>query len=174
MKRNILFFAFALLSILNLSACGYKIQGQEESRYTYKTATILGDGSKSLRIDEVEQATLYPWLPFYVMQKVRDEINLRNIAEYSSSLDADYYAKIEILSFDVTAFDEDYYKTASLTSADVRLNIDIFETNTNSKVWSSGTVAYSETYERIKSEQALREILQEAIKLAFDRIQYSF
>ncbi len=162
--------SLSLVLVLFLTACGYKVHGLSDM----PVQTAIGNGTATLRVDSVEQSTLYPWLPHYVTSVIRDEIVLRKLAKWSNSLNSDYYLNAEVLSFDISAYDEDYFKSATLSSATVRLVINIFDSQTHETVWTSHEVTYSETYESTKADSSIREVLKEAIELAFDNLQNTF
>ncbi len=168
--KKILILPCLLLTLFTFSACGYKVHGLS----SMPIQTVIGNGSSTLRVDSVEQSTLYPWLPYFVTSTIRDELALRKLAKWSTSLDSDYYLQAEVLSFDVSAYDEDYFGSATLSSATVTLVIQIFESSSNTQVWSSGNVSYSETYESTKADTSIREVLEEALELAFDNLQNTF
>ena len=52
-----------LLVCLMLTGCGYVWRGQEGS---LSENSVLGNGSKTLKIKSVEQTSLYPWLTYQV------------------------------------------------------------------------------------------------------------
>ncbi len=168
--KKILLSLCLVCALFTLNACGYKVHGLSDM----PTNTAIGNGTATLRVDSVEQSTLYPWLPHYVTSIIRDEIVLRRLAKWSNSADADYYLKAEVLSFDVSAYDEDYFKSATLSSATVTLVINIYDSNSHELAWTSHEVAYSETYESTKADDSIREVLEEAIELAFDNLQNTF
>ena len=68
-----------LLVCLMLTGCGYVWRGQEGS---LSENSVLGNGSKTLKIKSVEQTSLYPWLTYQVRSLVRDDINARNLAKW--------------------------------------------------------------------------------------------
>ncbi len=168
--KKILLPLILVLALGSLVGCGYKVHGLSDS----PSQTAIGNGTSTLRVDSVEQSTLYPWLPYYVTSTIRDEIVLRKLAKWSTSLDSDYYLQAEVISFDVSAYDEDYFKSATLSSATVKLVINIYNSMTNELAWTSHAVSYSETYESSKADSSIREVLEEGIKLAFDNLQSSF
>ena len=68
-----------LLVCLMLTGCGYVWRGQEGS---LSENSVLGNGSKTLKIKSVEQTSLYPWLTYQVRSLVRDDIHARNLAKW--------------------------------------------------------------------------------------------
>ena len=97
-----------LLVCLMLTGCGYVWRGQEGS---LSENSVLGNGSKTLKIKSVEQTSLYPWLTYQVRSLVRDDINARNLAKWVDDGQADYTLTVRIPSFKVRSYGQ--YRSAS-------------------------------------------------------------
>ncbi len=170
MKTRFAILPCLLLALL-VSACSYQWQGMESP----SSVSILGNGEKTLKIAAVDQATLYTWLPYFVRNKVRDEIQLRKLAHFvEGSAPADYTMEIRVPSFQVRASSQDAEGVTLLTGATVQLEILIFQGQSNTLFWSSGPVVYQEIYEATREPEALREVLTQAVYRAVDRMQLAF
>ena len=63
-------FLVGLAACLLLAGCGYTWRGQEGS---LSEDSVLGKGDKTLRIRDIDQTTLYPWLPYMIRSQIRDD-----------------------------------------------------------------------------------------------------
>ena len=81
-------------ALLAVSGCGYTWRGEENSSTTH---SVLGDGSKTLRIRSVEQTTLYAWIPYIVRSQLRDEIAARGLAKWVDAAPSDFTIGVKIL-----------------------------------------------------------------------------
>ena len=61
--KGLLTAAVCCLSLL-AGGCGYSLDGYSTS--SSRAVSILGDGSSTLKIDKVEQVTMYPWVQYYL------------------------------------------------------------------------------------------------------------
>ena len=82
---------------LLMGACGYRWQGFDDPA----VGSVIGDGSKTLKIDRVEQSSMFPWVPYYLRSLIRDEVNLRKLARWVDSGDADYTMTVRMPSFQI-------------------------------------------------------------------------
>lgn len=172
MKKRIATMAFLpFIMVLLLCGCSYQWQGMEAP----SSGSILGNGEKTLKISSVDQATLYTWLPYFVRNAVRDEIQLRKLARFvDGSPPADYTMEIRVPSFQVRASSSDSEGVTLLTSASVQLELVVFQGQSNTVYWTSGPVVYQEIYEAAREPEALREVLTQAVFRAIDRMQLAF
>lgn len=154
---------------ITLSACGYTLQGTQKT----SAITVLGSGNKTLAIESVEQASLLPWISHYLRTQIHDEVNLRKIARWVSIEDADYLMQVRFPSFKTRAFISGQEDETLLNSVTVELDVQIYDKNKNI-IWSSGPVFYSKNYENVREDEAIREILKEAVYILLDRLQFEF
>lgn len=155
---------------LVLAACGYTLRGQEGST---ATDSVLGDGSKTLKFLAVEQTTIYPNVPYIVRSVLREEINARGMAVWKDSGTADYGISVDVSRFTVYAYGQSR-ETNLLYTASIYVEFKVYDGRTNTLVWSSGPVAYSENYSNVNEETAIRQVLLAAIRRGVDRMQNRF
>lgn len=152
-----------------LSACGYTLQNTQRTPVT----TVLGDGNATIAIESIEQASMLPWVPYYLRTQIHNEVNLRKIARWSSIKDAEYFMQIRIPRFETRAFISGHDDETLLNSVNVELNVQIYDKN-RILIWNSGPINYSENYSNVREEDAIREILKETVYVLLDRIQFQF
>lgn len=171
-RVKINFYSVTFLCYLSifLTGCGYIWQGQEG--YLSKQ-TILGDGTRTLLMNDVEQSTLYPWLPYMIRSQVRNDINARKLAIWVDSGPADFTLTVRINSFQIRSAGE-YKQHNLLFTATVNMELTIYDGKTNTEIWKSGPVVYSENYEHANEEQAIREVIFMTTQRAIDQIQQPF
>lgn len=157
----------ALLLCLLIGACGYQWQGFDNPTVD----SVLGDGSSTLKMDSLEQTTMYPWVPYYLRSVIRDEVNLRKLARWVDSGDADYTMSVRVLSFLMRSYASNKEDVTLLNAAKVRLEIVIANGTTGEVVWRSGIISYSENYENTRESVAIREVLTQAVNRGLDRMQ---
>ena len=153
-----------------LSGCGYTWRGQEGSR---SETSVLGDGTKTLKIKEIEQTTLFSWLPYMTRSLLRDDITERGLAKWVDEGPADYTITVRIPSFQIRSYGQ-YQDSSQLFTGNMNMQLILYDGRTNTEVWQSGPLYYSDNFENANEEQAIREILQMAIRRAVDRLQQKF
>ena len=156
-----------LLVCLMLTGCGYVWRGQEGS---LSENSVLGNGSKTLKIKSVEQTSLYPWLTYQVRSLVRDDINARNLAKWVDDGQADYTLTVRIPSFKVRSYGQ-YRSASQLYTATISIEFIVYDGKTNTEVWRSGPIYYEENYENAKEESAIKSILEMAVRRCMDALQ---
>ena len=112
-----------LLVCLMLTGCGYVWRGQEGS---LSENSVLGNGSKTLKIKSVEQTSLYPWLTYQVRSLVRDDINARNLAKWVDDGQADYTLTVRIPSFKVRSYGQ-YRSASQLYTATISIEFIVYD-----------------------------------------------
>ena len=149
-----------LLVCLMLTGCGYVWRGQEGS---LSENSVLGNGSKTLKIKSVEQTSLYPWLTYQVRSLVRDDINARNLAKWVDDGQADYTLTVRIPSFKVRSYGQ-YRSASQLYTATISIEFIVYDGKTNTEVWRSGSIFYEENYENANEESAIKSILGKLLR----------
>ncbi|WP_291321704.1 LPS assembly lipoprotein LptE [Desulfonatronospira sp.] len=171
--------AAALILMLTLSVgCGYNFTGMAP-------VDMPGDVSR-LYLSRVDNPTLEVWLEPYVRTNFRDEFSRRADISWVDREEAQAYVVIDILNYRVSD---------GLTGAgdrtirsQVRLDLDVrmYDSRTSDLLWSSGGVHGSGSYfpahdqasvpgESTPGErQAAREAVEEALRLAADRLGTGF
>ena len=162
--------SFVLLLCLGLAACSYSWRGQEQSTSTH---SVLGDGSKTLKIRDVEHSTLYQWMPYTVRSQIRDEINARKLAAWVDSGQADFELGIRIPRFNISAYGHSRDSNQLLTVS-MQLELVVYDGHTNQQVWTSGLITYSEKYQSVNEERAVDEALRMILLRAVDSMQNTF
>lgn len=156
-----------LVLCLLMVACGYQWQGFDNPTVD----SVLGDGSSTLKIDSVEQVSMYPWVPYYLRSVIRDEVNLRKLARWVDSGYADYTMSVRMPSFLIRSYVSDAEDVTLLNAATVQLEIVIAKGTTGEVVWRSGVISYSENYENMQESVAIREVLIQAVNRGLERMQ---
>lgn len=159
-----------LFVCLLLAGCGYVWRGQEGS---LSENSVLGNGSKTLRMKSVEQTTLYPWLTYQIRSLVRDDINARSLAKWVDDGPADYTLTVRVPSFQVRNYGQ-YRSASELYTATITMEFIVYDGKTNTEVWRSGSIYYSENYENSNEETAIRSILELAVRRCMDALQQRF
>ncbi len=154
-----------------LAGCGYTWRGQKGN---LSADSVLGDGSKTLRMGKVEQVTLYPWVPYAIRSQLRDEINARGLARWVDGKTADYTLGVKLTGSTIRSYSDTASGMAQLSQVRISLVLTVYDGHTNNQVWTSGTVSYSDTFEFENDETAVRETLTECVRRALDRLQQRF
>lgn len=153
-----------------LTACGYTWRGQQGSR---SEQSLLGDGSKTLKIKSVEQTTLYTWLPYRIRSQLRDDVTQRGLARWVDSGPADYTLTVKISSFQLRSYGQ--YKDHNLLfTATIHAEFLLYNGSSNTLAWQSGVMSYSENYESANEEEAVREVVKMVVRRGMDRLQQRF
>lgn len=155
---------------LLLASCGYQWQGFGNPT----VSSVLGDGTKTLKIDRVEQSSMFPWVPYYLRSLIRDEVNLRKLAKWVDSGESDYMLTVRMPSFQIRSYASDAEDVTLLNSATVELELVIYNGSSGELVWRSGIVTYAENYENTRESVAIREVLTQAVYRVLDRMQQNF
>ncbi len=166
--KKLHFFLLSLL-LLSLTACGYQVHNLQGS----PQQSILGNGSATVSIGTIEQSSLYPWVPYFITTTLRDEISLRQIAKWESFERSDYLINVNLSAMRIRAFDDSYINESEISSASVVISLSIHESKTGRSVWST-QVNYTENYENPREDAAIREVIEEALKIAMDNLQATF
>lgn len=153
-----------------LGACGYQWQGFNDPTVD----SVLGDGSKTLKIDKVEQASMFPWVPYYLRSLIRDEVNLRKLATWVDSGAADYTMTVRMPMFQIRSYASDAEDVTLLNAATVELELVLYDGTSGAVVWRSGLISYAENYENTRESVAIREVLAQAVYRVLDRMQQDF
>ena len=163
---------FLLLCLLSsvLGGCGYVWRGQEGS---LSENSVLGAGNKTLKLKEVDQTTLYPWLTYEIRSLIRDDVNARNLAVWVDDGKSDFTLTVRVPSFQVRSYGE-YGSQSQLFTATIIMEFIVYDGSTNTESWSSGPVYYSDNFENSNEEAAIREVVSMAVRRCMDRLQQRF
>ena len=169
-KRSLADMLLSLCLCIALVGCGYTWRGQEGS---LSENSVLGTGTSTLKLRAVEQPTLYTWLPYEVRTKVRNSITERGLARWVDEGPADYTLTIKINSFRVRSYGE-YHSQNLLYEGVVNMEFIVADGKTNTETWRSGPVYYSDTFQNLNEESAIREVVDNALRRCLDRLQQRF
>ncbi len=169
--HRFLLLPFVLMLLLASAGCGYTWRGQEGN---ISPNSVLGDGSKTLRIRSVEQTTLYAWIPYIIRSQVRDEISSRGLAKWVDSDSSDFTLGINVLTCSIRSNSDTSSGIAQLSTATIHMVFSVYDGHTNKEVWKSGLIAYSDNFEYEKEETVVKEVVRECVRRGMDRLQQRF
>lgn len=154
-----------LLATVTLTGCGYTLTNNQPS--------VLGTGSSTVRIREVKNSTIYPWINQVVRSSMYDEITKRNIAIMTASESSDYSMVIDITAFTINSRisgtkDETLEYTISLT-----FNTIVYD-DQNQEVWTSGSTGLSRSYPTSDARFAGTQISRLIIERMVDKMRNEF
>ncbi len=167
MRNSTLRLACIMAFCLMLAGCaGYTL--------TADSPSILGNGSKTIKIKGVENPTLYANLPYIVRSDVRNEITARNLAVWRDSGPTDYTLQIRITRLTLRRWAGLEEDTETIFTSTMGMEFIVYDGKTNAVFWRSGVRTYSEnvdTYEEGTamelSSQRLTEELLDAMRRDF-------
>ncbi|MCT4536169.1 hypothetical protein [Halodesulfovibrio sp.] len=154
-----------LLATLALSGCGYT--------FTNNQPSLFGDGSSTMRIREVKNSTIYPWITQVVRTAMYDEITDRNLAVMTASDKADYSMVIDVEKFTINS----RIKGTKDETLEYTVTI-IFSTSVYSKanklVWTSDKTTLSRSYPVSDERTAGVEIINLLVEKMADKMRNTF
>lgn len=159
-------FFLSLIFIILISGCGYSLTG--------KQASILGDGTKTIKFKGVDNPTLHLWLPSDIRDLTRDEIGSRCMARWIDEGEADWEIKIIISRFELSGHGYARSGASLLYSANMIMAAEIYSGKNNSVVWNSGSISKSQIYEVADEQTAVRELSKDLVQQLADRMRISF
>jgi len=169
--KGLLAASLCCLSLL-AGGCGYGLDGFGSS--SSRAHSVLGDGSRTIKFDKVEQVTLFPWVQYYMRDMVREEVSLRRLARWKDEGRADYLLTVNMTGFQVRSYISNVYDNTLLSTTTVSIEFIVRNGRTGAVEWKSGPVYYSDNYEVVDEDSAVREGLKEAVRLGLDRMQQQF
>lgn len=159
-----------VMAAMLTTGCGYTWRGEKGS---LSEDSVLGDGSKTLRMNAVDQTTLYQWLPYLVRSLVRDDITARGLATWVDTGTADYTLTVRVNSFQVRSYGQ-YESRNQLFSATINMELIVYNGATNTVAWQSGPIFYSDNFETSDEESAIKEVIAMSIRRSIDLMQQRF
>lgn len=165
--KNIMSFVCTMLVCLMLSGCaGYTL--------TVDSPSVLGDGSKTIKIKGVENPTLYSSLPYIVRSDLRNELTARRLAKWRDDGPTDYTLQIRITKLTIRSWSSVDEETTSTYTSNMSMEYIVYEDRTNKIVWKSGVQSYKETVDTTDesaiietSSKRLTEKLLDAMRQEF-------
>lgn len=160
-----IFAVLCLLASLSLTGCGYSLTNNQPS--------LFGTGSSTMRIREVKNSTIYPWINQVVRSSMYDEITDRNIAKITASESADYSIVIDIEKFTINSRilgtkEETLEYTVYLTFSAV-----VYDSN-NEQVWTSNSTSLSRSYPTSDARLAGTQIANLLVEKMVDKMRNTF
>ena len=152
--------------------CGYQMEGFSSA--SSRAHSVLGDGSRTIKFDKVEQVTLFPWVQYYLRDIVREEVSLRRLAHWKDEGKADYLLTVNMTGFRVRSYISNRYDNTLLSETTVSLEFVVRNGKTGAVEWKSGSIYYGDKFEVVDEDSAVREGLKEAVFRVLDRMQQQF
>lgn len=154
-----------LLAVL-CSGCGYHLASSGTS--------VLGDGSKTLKVKGVDYPTLHPWLPNAIRSRLRDEVGARYLAKWVDSGSADYEIQINVTRFSTREWIRTKLDTTQIYATSLTIEAIIYDGSSNKEVWRSGPLSYTE-YEEVTDEKAQSaDLITQVIRELADKMRNAF
>ena len=160
------FLLFCATMMLFCGCAGYRLAADSPS--------ILGDGTRTLKIKEVDNPTLEAWLPHSIRSILRDEINARHLARWVDESPADYEMTIKVLAFTSREWIRDENDVAMLFANNLNIEAIVYDGTTNREIWRSGAIAYSDVSEIRGAKASTEEIIQQVARRLVDRLRNTF
>ena len=157
---------FCATIILFCGCAGYRLAADSPS--------ILGDGTRTLKIKEVDNPTLEAWLPHSIRSVLRDEIHARHLAQWVDESPADYEMTIKILAYTSREWLRDENDVALLFANNLTIEAIVYDGTTNREIWRSGAIAYSDVSETIGAKASAEEIIRQVARRLADKLRNTF
>lgn len=164
--RPIKFGPLCLLLLLLLPGCGYRLAADSPS--------VIGDGTRTLKVKGVDFPTLHPWLPYSIRSRLRDEIGARRLARWVDSGSADYEIQINVLYFRSNEYIRTEQDTTAMYDTSMAIQAIVYDGSTNKEIWRSKTLSYSEFEEYADEKIASADILTQIIRELADDMRKTF
>ncbi len=161
-----LLLACLCLVVLLSTACGYHLAAD--------TPTILGDGSKTLKVKGVDHPTLHEWLPYNIRSALRDEIGARHLAQWVDSGPADYEIQIKVLSYTSREWGRTTIDQSLLYATTISIEAIIYKGDTNTEIWRSGVLSYYDNLDKPGEKVAATEFITQIVRLLADKLRSTF
>ena len=168
-RRSLCLLIMIMVSLLVIPACGYRLRGTEG----FYSSTILGDGTKTIMVSEVDQTSMFPWLPYMVRSSIVELIEQRGIAKVVATTPSDFVIMAKVTNYSNS--NENNASGASyLYTIDLSMELVIRNGTSNAIIWRSGTVAYSKSFQSESEDTAVRDVANECVRRAFDKLGQDF
>ena len=166
-----LYAAFVVVAVLMVSLT---LSGCAKYSFSQGGPSILGDGTKTLKIKEVDNPTMYPWLPFHLRSQLRDEIGARKLAVWVDEGRADYELRVKVKSFSLRSWARSSTDTSLIYTATLNAELIVYNGATNTQAWTSGPQTYSDQYETLEEATAVRETTRLLTRKLVDKMRHNF
>ena len=144
----------------------------------YKLATdtpsVVGDGSKTLKVKGVDYPTLQPWLPFVIRSRLRDEVNARYLAKWVDSGSADYEIQINVIGYTTRTWMRSELDTTLLYDSTMVIEGIVYDGSTNREIWRSGKISYMDRLENVDDKAVAEDLVTQLMRMLVDRMRNTF
>ena len=164
--RNFTCCLLCVFFLMSATGCGYQLASSQPS--------VVGDGTRTLKVKGVDSPTLHPWLPHEIRSKLRDEVGARYLAKWVDSGSADYEIQINVIRFSTREWVRTEHDTTQLYSTSLTLQAIIYEGSSNREVWRSGQISYSEYEDKSDEKAASGDIITQCIRKLADQMRNEF
>ena len=154
-----------LLCLLT-SCAGYALEADSPS--------IFGDGTKTLKVKDVDYPTLQPWLPYTIRSALRNELNARHLVQWVDSGPADFEIRIKVISYTTREWMRDEIDRGMLYDSSMVMEATVFDGSTNKEVWRSGRLSYSDRLEQPNEQVAANDIVTQVVRKLADKMRNTF
>lgn len=158
--------AVCLLATLTLTGCGYK--------FTNDHPSIFGDGTATMRIKEVDNTTVFPWINQTLRSQLYDEITDRNIAIMTASESADYEMVIKISKFTITSRVLGTKRETLEYTVELEFEATVYGGEETEVVWGSGKTSISRAYPTSDARFAGTQITKLLVESIADKMRDTF
>ena len=156
-----------VLCFVGLAACGYKPAAFSPS--------ILGDGTKTLKIKEIDNPTLESWVPHSIRTALRDEVNARHLARWVDSGPADYEISIIVLALTQRESIHDRYDQPLLYDNLLRIRAIVYDGATNQEIWRSRDISYSDRVQNAPDNKTHSAgVISRTMQIVADELRATF
>jgi hypothetical protein len=152
----------ALLLAVLASGCGYRLASQGP--------VALPEDQRTLCMDSVENPTLHTWLGPRLRAELRDELHRRGWTRWVRRSEADLLVRIVIERFSHSTKVSNEEDETLRSEASLTMYVQFFSRATDEVVWSSGTIAASESYFGASSTEADDSVTELAVRRAVDKL----
>lgn len=163
-----------ILALLLLVCQGFALAGCAGYQLATESSSVLGDGSKTLKVKGVDYPTMHPWLPYAIRSRLRDEIGARYLAKWVDSGSADYEIQINVLSFTSRRWIRSEVDTSQLFDSTMTIEAILYEGSTNKEIWRSGKIAYSERMENVDDKALAGDLITQVVRMLADKMRNTF
>ncbi len=162
-----------LFALAALGGCGYHF-GADMPTVLQQNGTSAGGSLPTLKIKDVDNPTMYPWLTYSLRNRLRDELAARQVARWVDSGKADFEISLKVQSFTYRTWMRDDNDVTTLYAANMILEGIVYRGDTNALLWRSGNIAYYQTYETMQERIAGEDLVVNLVRQLVDRMRNNF
>ncbi len=162
-----------VMTVAVLNGCGYRL-GADMPTVLQQNGTSPTGALPTLKIKDVDNPTMYPWLTYSVRNHLRDELAARHVAKWVDSGKADYEISVRVQSYTYRTWMRDDNDVTTLYSANMTLEGIIYRGDSNAVLWRSGNINYYQTYETTQDRTAAEDLVLNLIRQLVDKMRNNF